>query len=632
MTAHASVVQRGRVSANQWNGPTTKPIQQIEYVYPKAQMQFEETSPDELLEPFDNRAIGYPDQINLPLVDGQLRELPRDYTPWWNVAVDKPMRGDLSSLPVDVDTLIVKAVEHSPQIIAMRIDPILRETEIVEEESNFDWMAFVESKYDNTSNPVGNTLTAGPGVSRYEDSNVTTRAGLKKKFDQGAEFDIAQRLGYQDTNSLFFVPNQQATSRLELNFSQPLLKGAGRAYNQGRIVLAAINRNMTEDEVSANLQDHLVSVYEAYWSLYRARVLKLQKQRLLQLAVDISNRLEGRQEVDAVARQVLRARAAVASRRSDIVRAEMAIRNAESRLRLLVNSPELKQAAQIELLPSELPMGEHIDISLKASIETSLRNRPEIARAIRQMKATSVRLGISRNELLPKLDLALGTYVAGLKGNGLIGPAYEQQFNQGRPSFSVGLYFEVPLGNRAAIARNERREWEVAKAFRQFEAAVETGMTEVELAARQMETAYQEMLSRFQAMIAAETEASYLMKRWRLLPGSDQTISFLLEDVLDAQERVTTQEADFVNAQTEYVLAVVSLKRAMGILIDCDGDLALESRESSEPTSLDPSAEPITEPIPTPIPDQSGREMPATVPRLELPRNPEIEPVPPAGR
>jgi outer membrane protein TolC len=610
VTAHASVIQRGRVSANQWNGPTTKPIrriQQVEYVYPQTQMQFVESTPNDLLSPFDERAASYPDQVRLPIVPGQLKELPKEYTAWWNVAVDKPMRGELNTLLVNVDSLITKAVEYSPQVIAMRIDPILRETEIVEEEAEFDWLAFLEAEYDNTNEPTGSDLIAGTGIRRFKDSYVRGRAGLRKKFDQGADLDISQRMGYQDNNSTFIVPNPQTSSRLELNFTQPLLKGAGRAYNQSRIVLASINRNMTEDEVSANLQDHLVSVYQTYWALYQARVIKLLKR-----ARDIEVRLEGRRGIDSIPRQILRARAAVASRRSEIVRAEMAIRNAESRLRFLVNSPELKQSGQLELLPSEFPMAQHIDISLKASIETSLRNRPEISRAIRQMKATSVRLGISKNELLPKLDLMLGTFIAGIREQGRAGRAFSQQFDRGRPSFSVGFFFEVPLGNRAARARAERREWEVAKAFRQFESAVEAGMTDVELAARQMETAYQEMLSRFEAMIAAETEASYLSERWGL---PDRAISVKLEDLLDAQERVADQEANFVNAQVEYVLAVVSLKRAMGTLINCDWSPALSSNQSPE---LTPSPEPMAPQTIETIPSQTATRDPDTLPRIDV--------------
>ncbi len=199
------------------------------------------------------------------------------------------------------------------------------------------------------------------------------------------------------------------------------------------------------------------------------------------------------------------------------------------------------------------------------------------------MKSTSVRLGIARNELLPKLDFVLGAYVAGLEGNRKVPEAFQNQFSEGRPGFSVGFLMEIPLGNRAARARNERRQWEVARAFREFEAAVEIGMTDVELAVRELETSYQEMLSRFQAMIAAETEANYLMERWRLLPGSDQTISFLLEDLLDAQERVADEEAAFVNAQSNYVLSIVELKRATGVLLDCESSPAAANETRRRP-------------------------------------------------
>jgi outer membrane protein TolC len=611
--AVTAITPKARVTANEWSGPKSRPIQPIQqtsYAHPPAEFQFESTTGDQLLSPFGDRAAGYPGNIKLPVIAGQLRALPKNYSPWWDAVVNRPMRADLPSLTVDVESLILNAIEHSPQVTAMRIDPVLRETVIVEEEAEFDWTAFLETTYDDKNDPVGNTLTLGPsGDTRYEDRNLYGQAGLRKRLGQGGEVDVTSRAGYQRTNSSFFVPGQQGTTRLEVNFTQPLLRGAGQIYNESRIVLASIDRNVSEDELAGRMQDHLVDVYKTYWTLYRARAVKLQKQRLLQRAIEIEKHLKARQGIDAIRRQVLRANAAVASRRSEIVRADMAIRNAESQLRLLVNSPDLKKQAQVELLPAELPLGEHLDISLRASIETALQHRPEIAKAIRKMKATSVRLGISRNELLPKLDVVLGAYIAGLKGNGDVPRSLGSQFADGRPGYTVGLMFEFPLGNRAARARNERRQWEVAKAFREFEAAVESGMTDVELAVRELETSYQEMLSRFQAMLAAETEANYLMERWRLLPGSDQTISFLLEDLLDAQERVADEEAAFVNAQSAYVLSIVELKRATGVLLDCDCDTGAIAAPGIDATYVPP-------------PDRTGARPPTVFPR-PLPREPQ---------
>ena len=619
--AVTAITPTGRVTANEWAGPQSRPlqpIQQTSYAHPPTAFEFENTTGDQLLSPFGERASGYPTNIQLPVLAGHLRALPKNYSPWWNAVVNRPMRADLPSLTVNVESLILNAIEHSPQVTAMRIDPVLRETVIVEEQAEFDWTTFIEATYDDKNDPVGNTLTLGPsGDTRFEDRNLYGSAGLRKRMGQGGELDVASRAGYQRTNSSFFVPGQQGTTRLEVNFTQPLLRGAGQIYNESRIVLASIDRNVSEDELAGKMQDHLVEVYKSYWTLYRARAVKLQKLRLLQRAIEIEQHLEARQGIDAIRRQVLRANAAVASRRSEIVRADMAIRNAESRLRLLVNSPDLKKQAQVEMLPEELPLTEHLDISLRASIETALQHRPEIAQAIRKMKATSVRLGIARNEMLPKLDVVLGAYVAGLKGGGEVGQAWVRQYSEGRPGYTVGLMFEFPLGNRAARARNERRQWEVAKAFREFEAAVESGMTDVELAVRELETSYQEMLSRFQAMIAAETEANYLLERWRLLPGNDQTISFLLEDLLDAQERVADEESSFVNAQSAYVLSIVDLKRATGVLLDCNCDTGT-------------IGEPGIEAMGRPTPAADRPLAPEPRPRVPLPQKP-LAPLPNAA-
>lgn len=588
------------MSANHWSGPRSqavRPIQQVNY-------EFDETGQagavpaESLLQPYEQRASQYPTMSDLPAaVNGSLAALPEEYAPWWDAVVNQPTSENRHSMAVNVESLILKALEHSPQVTALRIDPEIRETAILEEYAKFDWTAFLETTFDRTSDPVGNTLTVGGNGTRYRDNNLTSRSGLRKKFDQGLEFDVSQRVGRQDNNSLFLIPNPQGTARLEFNFRQPLMRGGGQTVNQSRVVLAMIDRNIADQELVERLQEHLVGVYQAYWSLYRARAFRLQKLRLLDRAMKIQALLEARQGIDSLKRQVLRARAAVASRRSEIVRADMAIRNAESQLRLLVNSPELKQGPRIELLPAELPMSHSLDVSLRGSIEAALTHRPDVAAAIQKMKAESLRLGVAKNQMLPRLDFVLGTYVAGLRASGEIDGAFRNQFTEGEPGYTLGLVFEYPLGNQAARARAQRSEWELARSLKEFEATVETGMTEVELAVRELETAYQEMLSRFQSMLAAETEANYLMERWQHLPGDNQTTSFLLEDLLDAQERVATEEADFVTAQVDYVLAVTGLKEATGTLLSCDNEsrvfdaAALEDTTGQLPVYL-PTPEP----------------------------------------
>lgn len=605
-----SVTPRNYVTVGQWSGPQNRPVQSIQRVSFDACPDCEDVQripAESLINPYAARANAYPTSVAMPHEAGQLAELPREYAPWWDEVINKPMRAAPSTRPINVESLIFEAIEHSPQVTAFRIDPIIRETQILEEVAEFDWQTFLETKFDDSNDPIGNSLTTGDNSDRFTDKHFTSRFGVEKRLEQGGSLDVTQNFGLQDNNSTFFTPRDQGTSRLELNFTQPLLRGAGQTYNESRTVLAMLDHQISEDDLQDSLQDHLVEVYTTYWNLYRARAVRLQKERLLRRAIDVEQKLAARQGIDAVRRQVLRARAAVASRRSEIARADMEVRNSESRLRLLVNSPGLKQSTVVELLPIEAPMSEYMSVSMRGSVETALQNRPDIRRAIKQMKETAVRLEVSKNELLPKLDFVLGTYVAGLRGKSQIDTAWTNQFRDGRPGYSVGLMLQYPLGNRAAKARYARREWEVARTLKEFEASVESSMSEVELAVREFETSYQEMLSRFQSMIAADTEANYLLERWRLLPGNDQTTSFLLEDLLDAQERVAMEEQDFVEAQVAYVLSVVRLKRASGILLNCDCG-------NSPVSFMTPAPRGIAQPKPLPQPVGQRPALPAPTP------------------
>ena len=115
--------------------------------------------------------------------------------------------------------------------------------------------------------------------------------------------------------------------------TQPLLKDHGRAVNNTRVLLAQIDIELAKSDVRAELEKHLVDVTRAYWDLFGARAGWLQRNRLLQGAIDLHRILVARDQVDSLKRQTLRAEVAVASRRSDLIRAEAKIRNSQARLR-----------------------------------------------------------------------------------------------------------------------------------------------------------------------------------------------------------------------------------------------------------------------------------------------------------
>ncbi|MDA0658599.1 MAG: TolC family protein [Planctomycetota bacterium] len=486
---------------------------------------------------------------------------------WWTGGVSSPIHSPQQNLGVSLETLLIGALQHSAQIRIISEQPLIRESGIVEAEADFDWVRFLDTRWDDTSDPVSTTLQTG-SFNRYRNNQWSLKGGVRRRVSSGGSLEVAQQFGFQNTNSVFFVPNDQGTSRLSLRYTQPFLRGRGAAYNRSLIVLAQLDSSIARDEFSRQLQAHLLDISEAYWTLYLERAGLLQKQRLFDRAGNVLSELERRRELDAFESQILKARAAVKTRGSDLVRSRAAVLNTERKIRLLVNDPSLEGDNPPELVPLEHPPQTHLSVETPDLFQTAIRHRPEVNIAMQKVRAAGVRMQMSKNELLPELNLILETYVAGLRGRTDIPNAYLDQFRTGEPGYGVGLQYEVPVHNRAARARHQQRRLELRQMRSEFELALETIRYEVEVALRDLNASYEEMKARYEAILAAEAEMQQLADRWRLLPGDDRSGSLLLEDLLESQQRVNDAEFRFLHAQLNYSLSQMTIKQAMGTLLE----------------------------------------------------------------
>ena len=492
--------------------------------------------------------------------------IPDGFTPWWQNAMSNRLQSGTSGTTVDLETLIVRTLQSSSQVKVFSDLPFIRQTAIVEAQSAFDWTAFMDTRWDDTSDPVGNILTTG-GSPRYRNNQWTYAGGLRRKNTHGGYFEIAQEFGFQHTNSTFFQPNNQGTSRIRLSYTQPLRRGSGQVYNTSLVVLANIDADIAQDEFSRQLQSHLLEVTRAYWSLYLERVALVQKQQLFLRAEKIHNNLLARKNVDVVGSQLVRVEAAVTSRKSELVRAEMAVRNAQERIHALVNDPELASIVNLEIIPTDIPVRHSDPFEIGEVLSTSLQMRPEVNQALKQIRGACVRLGMSKNEMLPQLDLILESYVAGLRDDSDIGQAWADQFSTGEPGYSVGLQYEIPICNRAARARLQRRRLELRQLRNQFRTTVETLMMETKVAAREVRTSDREFKAKYHSMQAAAKRLDNIEQRWAALPGVETSIGLYLDDVLAAQQQLADAEYEFAKSETTYNLALMNLKRATGMLL-----------------------------------------------------------------
>ena len=499
-----------------------------------------------------------------------LTQAPPAVDNWWDRHVTNALRSQQEPLPADVHTLIFLALQNSNNIKIAKRDPLIRETAAQEADSNFDWVRYLNTAWNDTSEPIGNTLTAGGTATRFNDNVFTGTAGARKLTRYGGILDISQRFGWQDNNSLFLIPDNQATSQFTISYTHPLLRGRGQAYNNSLVFLAQVDAEVAEREFHATLQDELLEITRNYWALYLERATLSHQMRLFLKTQEIYKTLEARQRIDTQRTQLITASSALENRRADMIRARTAVTNAETRLRGLINAPELANTDVSELIPAEMPIVSDYPIDFQTEIQTAIQNRPEIQAAIQQVKAGSTRLGVAEHELLPALNLVTQTYANGLRGDSDFGGAFGDQFTTGRPSYSVGIQYELPVGNRLAKARLCRRKHELARLQDEYARALEAVKTEVDIAVRELRTSYLEIRAKGRALTAAEAEATTIEARWIRLMDGRGTAALNLESLLRAQERVTEAERDYVTSVLTYNLGMVNLKRANGTLLQAE--------------------------------------------------------------
>lgn len=500
---------------------------------------------------------------------------------WWNEDAGRSLIPG-TQRKITLEELYIRAIKYSTQIQVFSDVPLIRETSIQEAKGVFDTRGFLESAYEYTNTPVSTLLETGTANGRFTQQEFRNEAGIRKRLATGAEMTLSQEFGFVQNNSEFLTPNPQGTSRLRLAIVQPLLRGAGIAYNRAIIDIAKIDTEAAYQEQVRQAESHLLEICRSYWTLYFARVSYVRKKRYYEQAQKISGELNARSDVDTIQGQIMRARSAVAFRESDLARAQMEIANAQDRILTLVNSPDLGAMDAAELIPSDQVFSKKYPVNYQLAARRAVIQRPEVQQAILQIKAAAVRVKMSKNEILPQLNLIVEGSVSGLDSNRNFTGAWNNQYNEGAPGALVGFSFELPFENNAAKARLERRNIEMRQQLSQLKTTIDTVLLEVKASVREVETAWVDYAAKLRSVQAASADLEQFVARRDLdaqaspegtstttAPGTagNRTQSSYLDQWLDSQSRLEFAEQDFARVATIYQVAVVNLERAQGNLL-----------------------------------------------------------------
>ena len=393
-----------------------------------------------------------------------------------------------------------------------------------------------------------------------------------------------------DSPSAFTTINPSFSSGVSGTVTQPLLRNFGRDATTRLIVQARIARDQSAWEFAKSVQTAVQTVENAYWDLLYALENLKAKQEALDRAKDFNRITRIKIDVGALAPiEIVQTEVSIAQREQDIITAEGQIGDAQDRLKRILNVNG-KVEWDRQIVPTDRPSTEPLRVDVEKGIQSAFELRPEVKQAVVDIESKKISLSYSRNQLKPRLDLS-ATY--GLNGLGAqksslstcsiatipvsectaaggfvitepLNLNYSDALYQIRgrdfPSWTVGVAFVVPIGNRIARANAALAGTDLELSRTNLALLKQNLQLEVRAAARAIDTAYRTILAAKKSRELAERNLDAEEKKFQ----NGMTTSF---QVAQIQNDLTTARSNELQAITSHLKAIVAWHKAVGDLL-----------------------------------------------------------------
>lgn len=476
-----------------------------------------------------------------------------------------PADGGIAELAIEQAVLL--ALSANGDIRVSQLDPVIAGTFADVERGDFDPEFFVEAEYFREKATETSRATSESFSVVGDDTELA--AGLRQSLPGGTTLEAALESDRSTSNR---APDQQEF-RVGLSVTQALLRGRRPEVSLARVRQAELAAEASLYELRGFTEALVADVERAYWNY----VLADGEVEILLRSLEVA-----RQQKEDVEEQIevgLLPEIEAAAARAEVARREQALILAESQrqerllelLRLLGQDPDRIAAVSLATEPqtATAPMEEVAD-----RLQLADRSRPDLAEARLRLEQDRLETIMTRDGLLPKLDLFIA-----LGGTGYAETFFDAVGNlgDGTYDFSAGIRLSSYLGNRSARARDlaaRATRQQAAEAVKNLERIVgfdvRLALTRLESVRRQI--AASEATRKYQEeTLAAEKE--------RFAVGAGTALL-----VAQAQRDLLASQIAEIRSVVNYRIARTELYRAEGSLLDRRG-IVIAGADREAPTS-----------------------------------------------
>jgi outer membrane protein len=465
------------------------------------------------------------------------------------------------------------ALQNNLDIERGRFDPQIAHTQVEQARAVYDPSAGLTASLSQTKTlPQTGTLDFDPqtgavigrSITRPFSKDVSVAPSFKQQIVTGGNYELRfintwNKSSPDIVGSTRRLANPRYEGRLQLTFTQPLLKNFGIEVNTAIIRQAQNTEEIARQKLLQTILDTVFAVQLGYWELvFRIEDLGVKREALV-LAENFLAENKLRAELGTLAPiELVQSETQVKQREGDVITAEAAVREAEDVLKQTLNIPESLGTWRIRLRPTDTPpFVPIVDTSIEEKVAFALQHRPDIAQAQLQVASQEIGRNAARNQRLPQVDLGGTASVSGFSGD--LGGAISEIGNTDGYNWAFSLTFSYPLGNRAANNALQQQNLLLKQALIDQRKVQQTVSRDIFQTVRNLETASKSVEVRRAATVLARTQLEAEQEKFRL----GLSTSF---NVLQFQNQLTSARSDEIRALSDYNEALGRLDQVTGKL------------------------------------------------------------------
>ena len=457
---------------------------------------------------------------------------------------------------------------------------------------SLDPSLFALALFQHSSIPQSNTFLIGT------DALIQDTRSLQVQYSQNFDFGLTAQVTFASSrfhnNSNFFSVNPYTTGDLDLQVTQNLLQGFGRAVNERNIRVQRNNIKVSNLQFKLQVITTVSAALNLYWDLVSFNEDVHAREEEVRTAQQLLQDNRRQVQLGSLAEiEITRAEAQLYAGQQDLVVSQTNLQQQETVLKNALCRDGIAAAGldNIHIVPLdkiEVPAADAIR-PVQDLINEATANRTEIAQSKLNIDSNEKNLVGIKNSLRPTLQAfaeatnngltgmltAAGAfspgaaYLAGGYGN-LLAQIARRNF----PNYSAGISLNVPLRNRAAQSDYVTSELEL----RQNQLNLRKNVNQVTVDVENAVVGLQQARARFDAASKArELEQQTLAGDQRRYALGAATFFQVIQDQRDLANSQSTE----VQAMANYTHARIALEQALGSTLDVNHislDEALEGR------------------------------------------------------